>query len=89
MIVLELVTYLHKIAVPTVIITAQDDPFIPVSMFDIPAIRHNPNISTIISRYGGHCGFFQKASPRGGSVLGRTQNYGTAFSTVETRKQEH
>lgn len=54
---------LHNIAVPTVIITAQDDPFIPVSMFDTPAIRHNPNITTMISRYGGHCGFFQRCRP--------------------------
>lgn len=51
---------LHKIAVPTLIITAQDDPFIPAAMFDIPAICQNPNITMMMPRYGGHCGFFQK-----------------------------
>jgi predicted alpha/beta-fold hydrolase len=54
---------LHNIAVPTVIMAAQDDPFIPVSIFDIPAIKCNPNITTMLSRYGGHCGFFQKGRP--------------------------
>jgi predicted alpha/beta-fold hydrolase len=51
---------LHNIAVPTLIITAQDDPFIPAVIFDIPGICQNPNISMMMPRYGGHCGFFQK-----------------------------
>lgn len=51
---------LHRIAVPTLIITAQDDPFIPASMFDTPAIRDNRSITLALLRYGGHCGFFQK-----------------------------
>lgn len=48
------------IAVPTLIITAQDDPFIPAAMFDSPAVRHNENIETMITQHGGHCGFFQR-----------------------------
>jgi predicted alpha/beta-fold hydrolase len=55
---------LHQIAVPTLIITAQDDPFIPATMFDTPAIRHNSNITLMMLRYGGHCGFFQKRCPQ-------------------------
>ena len=51
---------LHRIAVPAVIITAQDDPFIPASLFDLEGIKHNQNISMIMPRYGGHCGFFQQ-----------------------------
>lgn len=50
---------LKSIAIPTVIITAQDDPFIPYGMFDVAAIRDNPNITLIAPRYGGHCGFVQ------------------------------
>lgn len=49
---------LHQIALPTLIITAQDDPFIPYSLFTHPAIRENPCISLLAPRYGGHCGFF-------------------------------
>jgi predicted alpha/beta-fold hydrolase len=52
-----------EIRIPTIIFTAQDDPFIPASMFDSPAIRHNPNITMVMPRYGGHCGFFQKHRP--------------------------
>ncbi len=54
---------LHEISVPTLIITAHDDPFIPASIFDTPAIRHNPNIAMVMPHYGGHCGFFQKCRP--------------------------
>ena len=50
---------LGAIRVPTVIITAQDDPFIPYTMFDIPAIAANPFIELILTGSGGHCGFFQ------------------------------
>ncbi len=51
---------LQQIAVPTLIITAQDDPFIPAVMFDTPAISHNARITLAMVRYGGHCGFFQQ-----------------------------
>ena len=50
---------LGSIAVPTTIITAQDDPFIPYSMFLLPAIKNNPSIRLIAPPHGGHCGFFQ------------------------------
>ena len=55
---------LQHIAVPTLIITAQDDPFIPASIFETPAIRHNPNITLTLLRHGGHCGFFQRRRPQ-------------------------
>jgi uncharacterized protein len=47
------------IAVPTLIITAQDDPFIPYSMFTVPEIQTHPHIRVVAPRHGGHCGFFQ------------------------------
>jgi predicted alpha/beta-fold hydrolase len=51
---------LDRIAVPTTIITAQDDPFIPYSMFLTPVIQDHPFIRFIAPAYGGHCGFFQQ-----------------------------
>ncbi|BCA56093.1 putative Hydrolase, alpha/beta fold family [Nitrospira sp. KM1] len=48
-----------SIAVPTTIITAQDDPFIPYGMFESSVISHNPAITLIAPRHGGHCGFLQ------------------------------
>jgi len=51
---------LGQIAVPTIIITAQDDPFIPYSMFSLAAITQNPHIVLRAPHYGGHCGFVQR-----------------------------
>lgn len=50
---------LDAIAVSALIITAQDDPFIPYSMFTSPAIQKHPQIRLVAPHYGGHCGFFQ------------------------------
>jgi uncharacterized protein len=50
---------LGSIAVPALIITAQDDPFIPYSMFTIPVIEHHAKIRLLAPPHGGHCGFFQ------------------------------
>jgi len=49
---------IDSLAVPALIITAQDDPFIPYSMFTIPAIQQHPTIRIVAPQHGGHCGFF-------------------------------
>lgn len=49
---------LSRIAVPTLIITAQDDPFIPYSLFAQPELSENQSITLLAPRHGGHCGFF-------------------------------
>lgn len=54
---------LANIAVPTLIITAQDDPFIPYETFQIPAIKNNPWIRFVAPAHGGHCGFVQRHQP--------------------------
>jgi predicted alpha/beta-fold hydrolase len=46
-----------RIRIPALILTAEDDPFVPSSQFREPAVRDNPNIQVRIERYGGHCGF--------------------------------
>jgi predicted alpha/beta-fold hydrolase len=51
---------LGKIAVPTLIITSQDDPFIPYPMFLVPAITDHAWIRFVAPAYGGHCGFIQR-----------------------------
>lgn len=48
------------IRVPTLIITAQDDPIIPFSSFCDPGILDNPFITMIATQYGGHCGFISR-----------------------------
>lgn len=52
---------LSAIAVPTLILTAQDDPFIPYRIFQIPAIQNNPRIRLVAPAQGGHCGFIQQS----------------------------
>jgi predicted alpha/beta-fold hydrolase len=49
-----------NIAVPALIVTAQDDPFVPAAIFDAAAVRGNHNIQVVAPRYGGHCGFISR-----------------------------
>ncbi len=56
---------LGSIAVPTLILTAQDDPFIPYWIFDIPAVRMNSMIRFEAPVHGGHCGFIQRDCTEG------------------------
>src|SRR3954469_2180597 len=48
---------IDRIQVPALIITAEDDPFVPVESFRDPKIAANPNITLILTPHGGHCGF--------------------------------
>ena len=45
------------IRIPALILTAEDDPFVPGDQFREPAIRENPFITVRAERHGGHCGF--------------------------------
>ena len=48
---------IDRVAVPALILTAEDDPFVPSAPFRDPKVANNPNITTIVTRHGGHCGF--------------------------------
>ncbi len=52
-----------RIRVPALIITAQDDPFVPYPIFSTAAIRDNPQIRVWAPMHGGHCAFFQRPRP--------------------------
>ena len=54
---------LQNIRVPTLLITSQDDPFIPYPIFRSEPILNNPFIQFIAPETGGHCGFFQRLQP--------------------------
>jgi predicted alpha/beta-fold hydrolase len=51
-----------RIPVPTLILTAADDPFVPVEQFDDPALRQNPLVTVHVEPHGGHCGFIAAAT---------------------------
>ena len=55
---------LGAIAVPTLMLQAQDDTFIPFSMYSHPAIAANRWIQLVAPRHGGHVGFLSKRAPR-------------------------
>lgn len=46
-----------RIQLPTLILTAADDPFVPPQPFSDPAVTGNPHITTVVSPHGGHCAF--------------------------------
>lgn len=43
------------LAIPTTIIASEDDPIVPVH--DIYGLKEHPNLTRVIQKYGGHCGF--------------------------------
>ena len=48
---------LADIRVPTLMITAQDDPFVPYESFLAALVEENPAIHFAAPEYGGHCAF--------------------------------
>lgn len=48
---------LASLKVPSTILTAADDPVVPVSDFE--ALPDNPCLEMIVAQYGGHCGFLK------------------------------
>jgi uncharacterized protein len=56
---------IDRIRLPTLIITAADDPFVPAEPFRDPQVTGNPHVRVVITAHGGHCAFLSDA--RGGS----------------------
>ncbi|MBK6796899.1 MAG: hypothetical protein IPG76_08955 [Acidobacteria bacterium] len=55
--------YIPKIHVPTLIIHAEDDPFIPFGPFRDRRIHENPMVSLMATMHGGHLGFVGRRRP--------------------------
>jgi uncharacterized protein len=49
--------YIPRIRVPTLLLHAEDDPFIPARAFPREAVETNPRVDALISERGGHVGF--------------------------------
>jgi predicted alpha/beta-fold hydrolase len=49
-----------EIRVPTLIVTAQDDPFVPFASFSDIAITNNATIRLTAPEQGGHCAFISR-----------------------------
>jgi predicted alpha/beta-fold hydrolase len=64
---------IDRVSVPALIITAEDDPFVPSQPFHDPAVTGNPHIDLRISRHGGHCGFVGTRSGEDDGYWAETQ----------------
>jgi len=53
------------IEVPTLLVTARDDPLVPFESFDLPALEGQPGISLLTPEHGGHVGFVGRGPARG------------------------
>ena len=49
-----------KTAVPVLLMTAQDDPFVPYVSFLAARVEENPQVQFVAPRRGGHCAFISK-----------------------------
>ncbi len=56
--------YLERIRIPTLLIQAKDDTFIPFESFQHPAFAANPNLELLALEHGGHLGFISRRRPR-------------------------
>lgn len=56
---------IDRIARPALILSAEDDPFVPPEIFDTPAVRNNPHLTTVITPGGGHCAFVESGTTSG------------------------
>ena len=48
---------LDRLAVPALLVTAMDDPFVPPEAASDPALAAAPRLTRVITRHGGHCGY--------------------------------
>ncbi len=53
---------IDRIRIPALIITAEDDPFVPAAPFRDPKVANNPWIELHLLPHGGHCGFVGERS---------------------------
>ncbi len=56
--------FVGAIRIPTLLIQARDDHFIPFSIFDSPAVRSNPFLELLAPAHGGHIGFLARGPHR-------------------------
>jgi predicted alpha/beta-fold hydrolase len=52
-----------RIRIPSLILAAGDDPFVPPAQFHEPVVRDNPHIQVMVPARGGHCAFVAWTKP--------------------------
>jgi len=56
--------YLDSIRVPTLVISAKDDPLVPFEIYRHRAFQNNPALTLLATNHGGHLGFLARRKPR-------------------------
>lgn len=56
--------YLDRVRLPSLLIEARDDPFIPFSVYDDPVFSRNPFLRLLVTGHGGHVAFLARRRPR-------------------------
>ena len=54
---------IDRVRVPALLITAEDDPFVPSAPFRAPVVTANPWLTVVITPSGGHCAYVERARP--------------------------
>ena len=57
---------LDRIAIPTLVIHSDDDPFVVMSAESRRKLEENPNVTFLHTRHGGHCAFIARQGADGG-----------------------
>jgi predicted alpha/beta-fold hydrolase len=79
---------IDRIRVPALIISAEDDPFVPAETFAAACLRANPHITLIMTPHGGHCGFASDANGDDDGYWAETQIVDFAERVSTTLEQE-
>jgi predicted alpha/beta-fold hydrolase len=85
----EISNVLARIALPTLIIHAHDDPALPVRPFLQPEIQNNPSIITLLPKHGSHGYFIGRNKPEGDVDRHWAQNRALEFINLLTKKENH
>ncbi|MCH7824462.1 MAG: alpha/beta fold hydrolase [Acidobacteria bacterium] len=70
---------LDNIRIPTLLVHAQDDPFIPFESFQTPAIQGNDFVRLLAPQHGGHVGFYSTTTLPGEPDRYWAENRALAF----------
>lgn len=67
--------FLDGIRIPTLLVNAEDDPFLPPSCYPVDVARRHPHLFLCTPRYGGHIGFV----PENGSASYWSEDRAVSF----------
>jgi predicted alpha/beta-fold hydrolase len=77
-----------RIRVPTLVLTAANDPFVPPDQFARPEIAGNPHVRVVVTKDGGHCAFVSEPDPAHDGYWAEHAIVKWALEHAPTRKLE-